>query len=104
MKYTLADYPTGKHILRIGYDTLEINDGVAEVNELDPAQVTLAEIYGGTPAPIKKTVNSQHRRHPFKVRPRALVKVFLEKKRVFTAALRTLDSQVRGVRLSNEPE
>lgn len=50
MKYIFPNYLKGKRILRIGPDTLEVSDGIAEIDVLDPAQVTLAEVYGGKPA------------------------------------------------------
>ena len=49
MKYVFADYPNGKQTLRIGGDRLVVNEGVADVDELNPAQVALAEVYGGKP-------------------------------------------------------
>ena len=101
MKYVFANYPTGKQILRIGDDTLEINEGKAEVNELNPAQVTLAEVYGGQPVSAIRTVNEKQLPNPIKVTRQNLVRTIVEQKSILIAALRILNSQVKGVRLGN---
>ena len=103
MQYMFANYPTGKRILRIGNDTIEINEGQAEVDELNPAQVTLAEVYGGKPVPIVRIANEEQQPTLLSGadRPQAFVKTIIEQKRILTAALRILDSQLRGVWLGN---
>ena len=54
MQYVFANYAIGKRTLRIGDDLLVVNDGVADIDELNPAQVALAEVYGGKPVATTK--------------------------------------------------
>lgn len=101
MQYVFANYPTGKRTLRIGNDKLEINEGQAEVDELNPAQVTLAEVYGGKPVLTIKSINEMQPPRPLIDRRQRFVKTIIEQKRILIAALRILNSQVKGVQLGN---
>ena len=101
MEYVFANYPSGKQILRIGNDTLEINEGKAEVNQLNPAQVTLAEVYGGQPVLAIRTANEKQLSSPVKDRHQTFVKTIIEQKSILIAALHILNSQLKGVRLGN---
>lgn len=101
MQYIFANYPTGKRTLRIGNDTLEINEGKAEVNELNPAQVTLAEVYEGKPVSTIKAINVGPQPNPVTGRSQTFVQAIIQQKRIFIAAIRSLNGQVRGVRLGN---
>ncbi len=102
MQYVFANYPTGKQILRIGNDTLQLNDGKAEVDEFNPAQVALAEVYEGRPVvPAIKVVNEKQQLGPYMGRRQTIVKTITGQKRILITALRILNSQVRGVRLGN---
>ena len=101
MKYAFANYPTGKRVLRIGKDTLEINEGIAEVDELNAAQVTLAEVYEGKPVPPIALIKVEQRPSPIKVKHQTFVQTIIEQKRILITAFRILNSQLRGVRLGN---
>lgn len=101
MQYVFANYSTGKQILRIGNDTLEINEGKADVDELNPAQVTLAEVYGGKPVSTIRTASGEQQPSPLAGRHQRFVKTIMEQKSILIAALRLLNSQVKGVRLGN---
>ena len=101
MKYAFANHPTGRQILRIGDDTLEINEGIAEVDELNPAQVTLAEVYEGKPIPMLGPIKVEQHLSPFEVKHQTFVQTIIEQKSILIAALRILNSQVKGVRLGN---
>ena len=103
MQYVFANYPTGKRTLRIGNDKLEIHEGQAEVDQLNPAQVTLAEIYGGKPIlATLKTVNEAQPASPLAGREQQrFVKTIIGQKGILRAALGILNSQVKGVRLGN---
>lgn len=103
MKYAFANYPTGTHILKIGNDALKIIDGLAEVNELDPAQVTLAEVYGGKPLQIS---HKKQERLPA-VHQSAnyfFVSLLSKKGRALTAAIRNLNTHLRSVRPGSGPK
>ena len=103
MQYVFANYPTGKRTLRIGNDKLEIHEGKAEVDQLNPAQVTLAEIYGGKPIlATLKTVNEEQPSSPLIGRgQQRVVNTIIEQKGILSAVLHILNSQVKGVRLGN---
>lgn len=101
MKYAFANYPTGKRIVRIGDDTLEISEGVAEVDELNAAQVTLAEIYEGKPVPTLGPIKVEQHLSSSKVKHQTFVQTIIEQKRILIVAFRILNSQLRGVRLGN---
>jgi hypothetical protein len=67
MKYVFADYPNGKHTLRIGGDRLVVNEGVADVDELNPAQVALAEVYGGKPVATENPAAFNRSKYPVSI-------------------------------------
>ena len=92
MKYFFANYPTEKHILKIGNDSLEIVDGLAEVDILNSAQVTLAEIYGGKPKPDAVFAEQlTPKKQP------NVTRAFLGPKKVLTAAMQHLNNRVKSV-------
>lgn len=100
MQYIFANYSTGKQRLRIGNDVLEVHEGKAEVNELNPAQVTLAEIYGGKPV-LTTTINEVQPSRSLIDKRSRFVKTIFEQKSILRVALRILNNQVKGVRLGN---
>ena len=103
MKYTFANYPTGKHTVSIGSDILVICDGIAEVNELDPAQVALAEVYGGKP--ITSTLNATEIASTSTEQKTYLFLDTLSRKgRSLTNAIRNLNTQIKSVTQGNSPK
>jgi hypothetical protein len=92
MKYIFANYPTEKHMLKIGNDSLEIVNGIAEVDNLNPAQVTLAEIYGGKPSPDNIFAEQVTHRKQSKA-----ATTFFQPKKVFAAAMQRLNNRVKNV-------
>lgn len=96
MKYTFANYPTGKHILKVGNDTLVVTNGVAEVNELDPIQVTLAEVYGGKPVASDRPKHRRPVQSSLKVVDRSLARLIQKRKRALIATMRALGAARNG--------
>ena len=68
MQYVFANYPNGKYTLRIGGDWLLVNDGVADIDELNPALVALAEVYGGKRTTTDKQAEFRGSRKPANMR------------------------------------
>ena len=92
MKYIFANYPTETHLLKIGSDTLEIVDGIAEVDDRNPALVTLAEVYGGKPlsesAPAQQLAPEKQPK---------LARAILTPKKALASAMQSLNNQVKSV-------